>query len=495
MKGRPMRSRPHGGFTLIELMIAVSLGMMIVMVAMAGFRVTSQAMTAAQRMARMNEIIGIGVVTALHEADYWDSYDDRLDTTAGFSRQRLRQSMALPAASVDGTTRLGLPFSPFTGTGSHTASWPSTTYGRGWKDDERLWAISADNELTWWTAHKAETQESDARFGHYSIFGVSRLPGRDQVVIDPTTDKGFHGGWMPRNGGSFYGTIAMTQPDIPDLPGNAGTGFAALRHSNPGWLFNQLRGLSNSLGWYGMFDYLPANAIVCYTMERSGRGRAGSSTHMTDYGSRYVNCPADVTDTGGRPIFMVKTFSKRDAGWQFPDKPYFVLQSFSPNWAPHGIDFLTSYSAYGLIPPNGNRLENVAGGAAIPLDQMCFYNRSVTRMESHDIPIGDWGANVSNDILEPRYPDAQEIAGPTVYSNFVNRTTARSQLMEQRPQLWPDVSVSVSRYLRLCRFSGQFKVSWTDPYTGEQADLRFTAMGTTLRGARRMRGLDGTVAQ
>jgi prepilin-type N-terminal cleavage/methylation domain-containing protein len=478
------------GFTLIELMISVTLGMMIVMLATAGFRVTSQAITSAQRMARTNEIIGIGVMAALEEADFWDSYDDRNDTTAGRTRQRLRQSMVLPAANVDGTTRLGLPFSPFNGRGIHTASWPSGSFGRGWKEDERLWAISADNELTWWTAHKAETQESDARFGHYSIFGVSRLPGREQVVIDPTADKGWHGGWMPRNGGSFYGTVDMSQPEIPDLPGNSSsTGLAAVRHTYPGWFFNQLRGLSNSLGWYGMFDYLPANAIVCYTMERSGRGnRMGSSTHMSDYGGRYVNCPADVTDTGGRPIFMVKTFSKKDAGWQFPDKPYFVLQSFSPNWAPHGIDFLTSYTAYGLIPPNGNQLE--AAGGSLPLDQMCFYNRSVSRMESHDIPIGDWGANMSNDILEPRYPDAQEIAGPQVFSNFVNRTTAQTKLLEQKPTVWPEVSVSVARYLRLCRFSGQFKVSWTDPLSGEQAELRFTALGTTLRGARRMRGLD-----
>ena len=479
------------GFTLIELMIAITLGMFIILVAMAGFRVTSQAVTTAQRMARLNEIIGIGVLTALDEADHWDSYDDRLDETAGRGRQRLRQSMVLPVANVDGATRLGLPFSPFRGAGPHQASWPDTSYGGGWRDDERLWAISADNELTWWTAHKAETQESDARFGHYSIFGVSRLPGRTQVVIDPTAPHTWHGGWMPRNGGSFYGTVPMEQPAVPDLPGNSSTALAAIRHAYPGWFFNQLRGLSNALGWYGMFEYLPANAIVCYTMERSGRGNNRASTHMSDYGGRYINCPADVTDTGGRPIFMVKTFSKRDAGWQFPDKPYFVLQSFSPNWAPHGIDFLTSYSAYGLIPPNGNQLE--ADGATIPLEQLCFYNRSVTRMESHDIPIGDWGANNSNDILEPRYPDATEIAGPQVYSTFVKRTSARAKLMEHKPDIWPEVSVSVARHLRHGRFSGQFKVSWTDPFTGEQADLRFTAMGTTLRGARRMRGLDGAV--
>lgn len=469
-------------------MIAITLSMLIVLMAMAGFRVTANSITTAQRLVRINQMIGIGVLQAYSETDFWDAYDDRLDPTPGKSRQRLRQSMPLPVPSVDANTRIGLPFSPFFGNGPHAAAWPTSSYGRGWKEDERLWAISADNELTWWTAHKAETQETDARFGHYSVFGVSRLPGRDQIGIDPTADKTWHGGWMPRNGGSFYGRLTMSQPEMPDLPGNSAL-LTAHRHSYPGWLFNQMRGLSNSLGWYGMFDYLPANAIICYTMERSGRGNRAASAFMSDYGARYVNCPADVTDTAGRPIFMIKTFSKRDAGWQFPDKPYFVLQSFSPNWAPHGIDFLTSYSAYGLIPPNENVLETTSG-RSLPLNELCFYHRSLTRMESHDIPIGDWGANTSNDILEPRFPDAQEIAGSMVYSNFVNRTASRAKQLELKPTAWPEVSVSVARYLRLCRFSNQFTVSWTDPISGEQADLRFTAMGTTLRGARRQRGLD-----
>jgi hypothetical protein len=111
-------------------------------------------------------------------------------------------------------------------------------------------------------------------------------------------------------------------------------------------------------------------------------------------------------------------------------------------------------------------------------------------MESHDIPIGDWGSNNSNDFLEPSYPNAAEAAGADVFTNYVNRTTSQTPILVNKPEVWPNIEVSVGRYLRLCRFSSQFKVSWTDPYTGEQADLRFTAMGSTLRGARRMRGLD-----
>jgi hypothetical protein len=165
-----------------------------------------------------------------------------------------------------------------------------------------------------------------------------------------------------------------------------------------------------------------------------------------------------------------------------------MIQSFSPNWAPHAMDFLTSYTAYSLIPPNDNGLET----SAMPLSAqtMLFHGRSMARMEGHDIPIGNWGDNYTNEFMEMEDQTTTKIAGGPVFTNFVNRTSSIKKMMPLRPTEWPDVSVAVARYLRLCRFSTQVKVSWSDPLTGATADLRFTAMGTTLRGARRNRNLD-----
>jgi hypothetical protein len=485
---RPGAGR-RGGFTLIELMLAVALGMSIVLLAASAFRVTSESVRTAQRMARINEMISIGVLAALDEVDHWDAYDDRSDDSPGKSGQRLRQSLTIPVMNREAHPVLGLPFSPFRGGGGLTATFGAQAPGGGWRDDEQLWAVSADNELTWWPGNKAESQETDCRFGHYSIFGVSRPPTRQEVLIDPQTRIERHGAWMPRNGGLVYGTIPMRDDPIPD-PGGGLAALRRYRHQSPGWTYNQMHGLANALGWYGMMDYLPANSIVCWSVERSGRGNRATSNYMDDFGFNFNNSPADVTDSAGRPIFLIKTFSRSNGFANFGDRPYFVLQTFSPNWCPHGIDFLTAYTAYGLVPPKDNQLESGPAGQAMTLAELCYHNRNIVRMESHDIPIGDWGSNNSNDFLEPAYPSATEAAGPEIFSRYVKRTTSQTALLERRPEVWPEVGVSVGRYLRLSRFSAQFKVSWSEPHTGEQAELRFTAMGSTLRGARRMRGLD-----
>ncbi len=62
--------------------------------------------------------------------------------------------------------------------------------------------------------------------------------------------------------------------------------------------------------------------------------------------------------------------------------------------------------------------------------------------------------------------------------------------MAVRPSEWPEVAVAVARYVRQSRFFNQMKVEVHVPRTATRYDIRFTGMGTTLRGARRQRGLD-----
>jgi len=470
-----LQSPTSTGFTLIELLISISLGIGILYVAFLGVRVAAQTTTSIRRMALSNELLANGVHLAMEEIDNWESYDDPTDNT----RQRLRASEAPASATTvaGGSLMLGLPFNRFNA-GVPAPAWSrgsAQNWGNGWQDDERLWAISANNELTWWTGNKAETLESDCRFGHYTIFGISRKPNANPVLIDAGT-SGRIGAWQPRHGGGKYGTIDLGTDTIapPDtVPPNPGA-LMNYRRQTTGWLANQTRGLSNALGWYGMLDYLPPNAIICY-----------SSAYSPMTGS-YNNSKGDATDAAGRPIFLIKTFSKTWSG--FGDKPYYMLQSFSPNWAPHAMDFLTSYTAYSLIPPNDNAFET--SGMPLSARTMLFHGRSMARMEGHDIPIGNWGDNYTNEFMEMQDQTTNKIAGGPVFTNFVNRTSSVKKMMPLRPTEWPDISVSVARYLRLCRFSTQVKVSWSDPLTGATADLRFTAMGTTLRGARRNRNLD-----
>ena len=64
------------GFTLIELMIAVTLGLGIVMVATAGFRVAAQAVTKCNRMALENALVRTAVLQACNEVDFWTFVDN-----------------------------------------------------------------------------------------------------------------------------------------------------------------------------------------------------------------------------------------------------------------------------------------------------------------------------------------------------------------------------------------------------------------------------------
>jgi prepilin-type N-terminal cleavage/methylation domain-containing protein len=64
-------------FTLIELLIAISLSSLIIYTAMAAFRTVSQSVTQSRRLAVENNLMRTGFYAALDELDFWDLYDDR----------------------------------------------------------------------------------------------------------------------------------------------------------------------------------------------------------------------------------------------------------------------------------------------------------------------------------------------------------------------------------------------------------------------------------
>ena len=86
MKIVPIKIRD--AFTLIELMIAISMGMLLVYAALAGFRVTSQTVTSANRLALENSLLRAGFSEALHELDFWTAYDNPQSTDS--TEQALR---------------------------------------------------------------------------------------------------------------------------------------------------------------------------------------------------------------------------------------------------------------------------------------------------------------------------------------------------------------------------------------------------------------------
>jgi prepilin-type N-terminal cleavage/methylation domain-containing protein len=137
---------PRRGFTLIEMLIALSLGTLIIMVSFAGFRVASQTVTMANRLSLQNAMLRTAVVAANEELDFWDSFDSRSDPT----KQVLRGA-TFPFTPLDfRTNNTLLDFNP-----AHPRLW--------WSG--HLWSANRLNDGS----------NYQRRFGDYSLFGRQGL--------------------------------------------------------------------------------------------------------------------------------------------------------------------------------------------------------------------------------------------------------------------------------------------------------------------------------
>ncbi|HEX3132168.1 MAG TPA: prepilin-type N-terminal cleavage/methylation domain-containing protein [Planctomycetota bacterium] len=194
-------------FTLLELMIAISLGMMIVYTAVTGFRAAASGISTANRMALSNSLLRAAFIQSLEEVDLWLAYDDPTSTDA--TQQKLRT--VSPYTSETGRVQ-GLPFAPFDQTIPGASITKTTSlFGderdRGW-DASYQWP-SADPR-SWWRANAAEQNGTDLRMGDHSLYA-------DTMDASP----------------------------------------------HP-WLFRQMDQLKIALGYQGLCEYLPANMLYPY---------------------------------------------------------------------------------------------------------------------------------------------------------------------------------------------------------------------------------------
>ena len=248
-------------FTLIELMIAVTLGIGIVYVAVAGLRVAARTVTIANRLAIENSLIRAGMTSLNEELDFWTHYDD--PTLATVARPLFH----------GGATTGNLPFEPFTRTfpRSGTADEDAT----GWDPSDLTWTASSPR--TWMRGNLIERQNGDLRYGRYSLFA--------NTAAQLTANQ----------------FISMAD----GITGTMQVGFGPVTPPHH-WYYRQVLGLKNALGYYGLLEYLPANCLYAYY----------SPTDMMAGGNQQFSDAQ--TNAGGIPkLFLCSPslFANADGGW------------------------------------------------------------------------------------------------------------------------------------------------------------------------------------
>jgi prepilin-type N-terminal cleavage/methylation domain-containing protein len=365
-------SRPVRAFTLIELMIAVALGLLVVYTAFAAVRVATSALTASQRLATENALLRIGMETAVDEADFWTASDD---PEVGGNR---------PLRGV--TNGAGGPFTDFRDLGfidnaGPLATWsgPAGTARRGWSASPLAW--SAADPRTWCRANVAE-----------------------EGTINP-------GGNSPR---TFWGHFGIySHIDTPRA-----------WHT---WYPNQVRGLIDGLGFYGLFEYLPSNAFAVYHGTTPPRG---ASNNAISFGG----VPVALTDNG-------------------------------LNW---------------LCPSDGG--DNTMKGRIRNSNGSRYYMPGPQAATTGDARLL---AKIGYEGRDSGY-NAAEITRFLDRTRSMRELMRRNGVLTA-PGHWPEVTYRVHRFIERGHPVTLCVIEMTSPLTGAQVALPFTTVATTLRGARQQR--------
>lgn len=230
-------SSSRRAFTLLEMLIAVSLGSAIVLIATAGLRAASMATTTMSRMTIENALMRMAAEQALDEVDFWTTVDSVSDK----DRQPLRNRIA----SDFGGTPVGQAFTPF------AVGWPAAAkapeFAEGPVERQSLYHPSpmtwaAHDPRTWCRVNGVEcdqpgTYQTDLRHGDYSLFGTADPQDPSQCPHDPTRCRS--------------------------------------------WYDQQIRATMDAMGFYGFCEYLPSSAFFAMHGRGPLSGPAGSGPgHM-----------------------------------------------------------------------------------------------------------------------------------------------------------------------------------------------------------------------
>ncbi len=436
-------------------MIAIALGMVIIYVAVAGVRTAAQTIAVANRLSLENSLLRSGYYEAQTQLDFWTNLDDPTKPAAERPLSAITNGHGLPFTPMATLAANGVwakqgtvPRNPTSGGFCQIMPRPSVNADRttdaiasahppastsDWEDD-RGW----DPTISWaphdprvWS--RANLAEKWIKPEEYACPGV--LP---PVMFGRYALFGYTG--APDNLTPFT-LMADTNAAAPAAPASPPAAISVTYTGFPTdtvhhWYYNQAKALSKAMGYAAFCEYLPPNAIYTWYTDSSDQGlTAGGIDRL---------CVEPNTD-----------FCNGDGG----------------QVSSRGIYRNTYATSYGYPNPRApNDYQGATGGIASASTLLWWYYKHYET---------DYGAYKPD-------PNASW-DGVRDLQWFVRHTSFPERLLDIKPSQWPEMQVSVGRFIKNGRHVAIAKVRRVSPLTGELIELTWTGLGSTLRGARQQR--------
>lgn len=458
---------PIAAFTLIEMMIAVALGMLIVYTAVSGFRTAAQTIAVANRLSLENSLLRSGYFEAQIQLDFWTNYDD---PTKPDSERPLKSDTSIgPTDWTSQGRNRGLPFTPMrslhqrnlwqiAGTVPRVPDNGITLPGSGGVIGNAIkprsqadvpvvgWELDRGWDPTfYWSPHdprtwcRANLAEKDRPNGGIANDGTNNFPpfisGR-YAIFSNTSPAGqtLHSYTIKPDLNHPDLAIRMTTQQVsysgyPDMV-NADSGSTSIPIYS--WYANQLDSLVHAMGYAAFCDYLPSNSIYTWHSHTGDRTLGGINKLGVSPNHNFTNWDGDQRTSRG----IYRNTYSRSYGYIDPRA-----------WNDWGVE---------PFPTSGTPLT----GDALRRRFYQHYN-------------SDYGATDGGGAAELRA--------------FIRHTIWHEPLIGAKPENWPELKVAVGRLLKNAHFIAVAKVNRISPLTGEEIELSWCGLGSTLRGARMQR--------
>ena len=531
----------QNGFTLLEAIVALSIGVVILTTLAVAINQVTESITRTERFALQNRLLNAGIMRALEDADLWTTLD-----ATGFTPLRPNPSNFSPLSPMGNANDVIIKEPPnsghsntYTGAGSASPLLYSAD-ASDWRSRGQPFTAFADVRVTdpdtqyanraytWQSNYRSDVSDPyDAHWwqpcfrqswyrGDGSLYFDNTTSTNDQYCITQQSAYGNYSIFTNTNDfvmvGIYDGSSKTTQLDTRA----AITDFQR-------WQPSMQKMCKYTLGWYGWFDYMPANAFLDYydvwgyygqipkrIKGKDNRG-GGNNYDGVDPDNPSPKSATSDTDPGIDDEIQAK-FSNVDY-YTSTEATLVGMRSCELRNLPLGI--APTADATGnlediLNTARHGQFSKQRSGTVTPLTRTGTERAVTVGWYPYTLHVGicaptpsEWSTYGTNDptnkvirkaVTINRYmgmgyasSDQELINTFPVLLGCLNKA---QDLVSVKPDAWPKVTWGTRRFMKWGNMNTWCYVRLFDPISGRSSELQFPTIATTLRGARLTRGLD-----